>query len=1188
MNMELNIAGGEKHKRLAINGNILSLNNLKSMATPYVVQKVTLNHSNSGYHHPESQGEFSCGETTHRNPNYYQCHFAHASWCHVCEVRRSLQCGRRRSKSEGLEADPLRECNRLHDSRYDNEHWRKKVVTEYDLCSYQPNSHEFVRQADSRQSHSPREILYQTLPQPMDVDGTAEQHRTIVPLKKYKDCFLKGHPHYQHKNTDNSFPVTQSMLLPEANENPKHFINSYDACSDVCPDRGHSLSDSFPRKLTKKSCDTVKRNGALCNQTWTEGGECGKWHFSQKPKANNVGNHFRSLYGFTIRQDAHFCGTSGENNHCCHSHRLNEEGGAAPSRHPFVVDTASMQDRYLHEVEVLRSKLRELRGGVDGKRLRQRSESEPGAGFGGSCQDSSWEPKRARDGSPGLTENLNCCYIEDTKCSSYAQHQSEPSVSHSSRLEVMHVHKPSVHRGHNTKILHFPVSSKTVIGKHSSDLHDDDDASLSSDSDFADSERTCGSGEDGDSKGEPGEDSEEADDQSVLSSLTTISNDSNTPSVVGETLGSISLSDHAHRKVIPVTSMIETKGLPGCLRMSLFSYVPPYIHFTMHDVKGEGLPAEIQRHMKWKLSTITPLVIRRTLVNSGFRLVRKSNDWCGTWGKHMKSLCFKTLKEFQKINHFPGTFQIGRKDRLWKNLYRLMTKFGKKEFGFIPRTYVLPQDSKLLRQAWEKSCGKEKWIIKPPASARGTGIKVVHRWAQIPKKRPLVVQKYISQPYLINGSKFDLRLYVLVTNINPLRIYIYDDGLVRFASVKYSSDMASLGDRYMHLTNYSINKMSSQYTQNEDATACQGHKWTVKTLWTYLEKEGVDVTALWNSLVDLVIKTIISGESSINQLTRANLVSRYCSYELFGIDVLLDETLKPWLLEVNISPSLHSSSPLDLAVKGPMVRDLLNMAGYQVPNKLLIAQQEEILSSFGVKDKTIPLCFDKRLYITALSKEERNKHSFYQQNCSREEYLEDILKHLTPDDVRHLIQSEDELTQAGRFLKIFPTTATHMYHEFFEAPRYYNMMFDAWENKYSGNRQEGIELLESLCLQKAHLVIPVPGGLTKSSASQSKTFPTSPSPPPAHEEKYETQPVVERKVQCLSSVALYRAARPRSGKFSVVLKPYPRSAYLTRKAKPSITPAKTSSSAPTNSVIEVQSSSHPTLDDHPVKEVASY
>lgn len=59
--------------------------------------------------------------------------------------------------------------------------------------------------------------------------------------------------------------------------------------------------------------------------------------------------------------------------------------------------------------------------------------------------------------------------------------------------------------------------------------------------------------------------------------------------------------------------------------------------------------------------------------------IPESNEWCGTWGKHMKSLCFKTLREYQKINHFPGTFQIGRKDRLWKNLFRLMTKFGKKE-----------------------------------------------------------------------------------------------------------------------------------------------------------------------------------------------------------------------------------------------------------------------------------------------------------------------------------------------------------------------------------------------------------------------------------------------------------------------------------------------------------------------------
>lgn len=81
----------------------------------------------------------------------------------------------------------------------------------------------------------------------------------------------------------------------------------------------------------------------------------------------------------------------------------------------------------------------------------------------------------------------------------------------------------------------------------------------------------------------------------------------------------------------------------------------------------------------------------------------------------MKAPMFKTLKDTQKLNHFPGTFQIGRKDRLWRHFQRLIAKFGYKEFGFLPETYVLPHDFKLLKQNWEfkNDSGKEMWIIKP-------------------------------------------------------------------------------------------------------------------------------------------------------------------------------------------------------------------------------------------------------------------------------------------------------------------------------------------------------------------------------------------------------------------------------------------------------------------------------------------
>ena len=71
-----------------------------------------------------------------------------------------------------------------------------------------------------------------------------------------------------------------------------------------------------------------------------------------------------------------------------------------------------------------------------------------------------------------------------------------------------------------------------------------------------------------------------------------------------------------------------------------------------------------------------------------------------------------------------------------------------------------------------------------PASARGQGIRVVNKLEQIPKKRACVVQKYLSNPYLIDGLKFDLRIYVYVTSYDPLRVYVFNDGLTRFASRK--------------------------------------------------------------------------------------------------------------------------------------------------------------------------------------------------------------------------------------------------------------------------------------------------------------------------------------------------------------------------------------------------------------------
>jgi len=103
-----------------------------------------------------------------------------------------------------------------------------------------------------------------------------------------------------------------------------------------------------------------------------------------------------------------------------------------------------------------------------------------------------------------------------------------------------------------------------------------------------------------------------------------------------------------------------------------------------------------------------------------------------------------------------------------------------------------------------------------------------------------------------------------------------------------------------------------------------GHKWSFQALNKHLEKIGIDMNLLWSRIYDVILKSLMSVDGYI-QAGIKKMVTKNICFELLGFDILLDADMKPWLMEVNLSPSLATESPLDLKIKSNLFVDTMNL-----------------------------------------------------------------------------------------------------------------------------------------------------------------------------------------------------------------------------------------------------------------------
>lgn len=306
------------------------------------------------------------------------------------------------------------------------------------------------------------------------------------------------------------------------------------------------------------------------------------------------------------------------------------------------------------------------------------------------------------------------------------------------------------------------------------------------------------------------------------------------------------------------------------------------------------------------------------------------------WLLHKEDLAerLRKLRRREMLSHIPGMQESCGKVAL----SAVLQADGVGAYSFWPRSWSIPTVSvtAVCKQAFESGPGC--FIFKPDGGSQGQGIALVRSAAELVKaaERSLadaaVIQEYIDRPLLLGGHKWDARIYTLVMPSEvpggAPRCFLAEDGLVRVCIDPYEEPTnRNLHRLTVHLTNYSLSKFSDRFVFNEDPNdATIGCKRVLSRVLAYLETDTggrVSAERMWEALALLTRQTVDAmaqsmelhagdpetwkglekaGDCEVMAALAAERLSR--CFQILGLDILVDEGGKPWLLEVNNNPSL--------------------------------------------------------------------------------------------------------------------------------------------------------------------------------------------------------------------------------------------------------------------------------------------
>ena len=249
-------------------------------------------------------------------------------------------------------------------------------------------------------------------------------------------------------------------------------------------------------------------------------------------------------------------------------------------------------------------------------------------------------------------------------------------------------------------------------------------------------------------------------------------------------------------------------------------------------------------------------------------------------------------------------------------------------------TYLFPEQKDEINLKFSNYHYNEKdvWLLKPAKGLMAKGIKILDNYQDIKNYNysQFLISKYVMNPLLINKKKFDMRAYILVTGMNPLKIYFYRDGYIKISVKDFNLNHESINDGCIHITTSDINIEcfeGKEYKYDINIYDEKSHFWSYLNFERYCNKKGINYTEIMEQMKDIFIKTFISLNSNFIKSIKKRKFNDRNLYQLYGLDLMVDINNKVYLLELNRNPSMRNGHGVCDYMYDNLITDILNIVG---------------------------------------------------------------------------------------------------------------------------------------------------------------------------------------------------------------------------------------------------------------------